>query len=468
MAIDPTQGAVAKYFAKVRLSHTYDDVRKRTAAILDHLPMIGRPVEEVIERFKKSIRMVLPPSQLFESLNVPYFGPVDGHDVASLVELFTAMSQLESPAVLHAYTRKGRGFMPAERQKSRFHSTGPFVINGNEVEPENRDADSPSFTDVFGRALVELALADERIVAITSAMCDGTGLKDFRERFPHRFYDVGIAESAAVDVAAGMAKEGLRPVVCIYSTFLQRSFDQIFQEVALQSLPVVFCIDRAGLVGADGPTHHGLMDIGFLRMMPNVVLASPASGRELESALRFAVGSDKCVCIRYPKDFADRVPEESVCGEPFELGRCVSVRTACRSDAVIASYGAVLPAALEAADKLALAGFKADVINARFACPVDERIVRAAQGKVLLTVEDHCASCGFGSAVTEAASRTGLMPAAFKIIGVPRRLIRHDRRKSQLIAAGINADDIFGIARELLEKRLNGSVRLPGDQTANG
>jgi len=469
MAIDATVGAMAKYFSKVRLSQTYEDLRKTTSNILEHLPGIGKTVEEAVERIKKSIRMVLPASQMFESLNIPYFGPVDGHDIGSLVKLFGALGQLKHPAILHVYTKKGKGFKPADYAPGKFHSTGPFKINGEQVQTV-ADKDRPTFTDVVGKHLVELAEKDKRIVAITSAMCDGTGLVEFRKKFSDRFYDVGIAESAAVDIAAGLAKSGARPVVCIYSTFLQRSFDQIFQEVALQNLPVVFCVDRAGLVGADGPTHHGLMDVGFLRMLPNMVLTAPAVETEVRLALEFALAEDKPVVIRYPRDLVP--PQGSVraaCAEPFRLGKSVIVRRAKLASArdpasrepkaggaaiAIVSYGSVLTEALKAANLLAKQGISADVINARFAAPVDEKIIAlSGQGKGIITVEDHNLACGFGSAVLEltAANKTHSRKLnAIRVLGVPQRFIGHNSRKYQLMEAGINADEIVRTAKEML------------------
>jgi len=341
MAIDATVGAVAKYFSRVRLSHTYEDLRKTTSNILEHMPVIGKSVEEAIERIKKSIRMALPASQMFESLNIPYFGPVDGHDIGPLVQLFEALSELNRPAILHVYTKKGKGFRPADRGPSKFHSTGPFKIDGDTVQSTSAPS-RRSFTSAFGEHLTDLAQKDKRIVAITSAMCDGTGLVEFRKKFADRFYDVGIAESAAVDIAAGLAKDGLKPVVCIYSTFLQRSFDQVFQDVALQNLAVVFCIDRAGVVGSDGPTHHGLMDIGFLRMMPNMVLTAPANDIEMKLALEFALNEDRPVVIRYPKDLVP--PEKFVraaCAKPFKLGKSIVVKRAKNSAAALVSYGSL-------------------------------------------------------------------------------------------------------------------------------
>ncbi|MHC4865647.1 MAG: 1-deoxy-D-xylulose-5-phosphate synthase [Planctomycetota bacterium] len=451
MAIDPTQGAVAKYFSRVRLSHTYEDIRKTTSNILEHLPLIGKGVEEVIERIKKSIRMVLPASQMFESLNIPYFGPVDGYDIGSLMKLFGGLSHLEHPAILHVYTKKGKGFVPAERDGRKYHSTGPFKING---ELAGASPESKSFTSVFGERLTELAAKDDRIVAITSAMCDGTGLGEFRKRFGERFYDVGIAEGAAVDMAAGLARSGLRPVVCIYSTFLQRSFDQICQEVALQNLGVVFCVDRAGMVGSDGPTHHGVMDIGFLRMMPNMVLTAPANEVEVKLALEFALGAERPVAIRYPKDMAaGRDLAAAGCGEPFRLGKSIFVKRAKGSSIAIVSYGSVLRESLEAAGLLEAEGIGVDVVNARFAAPIDGGIVSLlSEVKCMITVEDHRLACGFGSAVLEQAcsSMKGGIERPVAVLGAATSVIRHDRRDVQLNEAGISVDNIVATAKRML------------------
>jgi 1-deoxy-D-xylulose-5-phosphate synthase len=465
MAIDATVGQAAKYFSRVRLSQTYEDMRDTTRNILEHMPVIGKSVEEAIERIKKTIRMTLPASQMFESLNIPYFGPVDGHDIASLIKLFKALAELNHPAVLHAYTRKGQGFGPADEKPSKFHSTGPFelaperskVKKGQKVEPKT-SAQRPSFTDVIGKHLTKLAEKDDRVVAITSAMCNGTGLADFRKKLAGRFYDVGIAESAAVDIAAGLAGSGLKPVVCIYSTFLQRSFDQIFQEVALQNLPVVFCVDRAGVVGSDGPTHHGLLDIGFLRMLPNMILTAPANEVEVKLALQFALGQDGPVVIRYPKD---SVPAKkyvrAACSRPFVLGKSIVVKKTKKPAVAIVTYGSVLSEALAAADMLAKDKIAADVINARFAAPVDEKIVRAAERcKGVITVEDHTTACGFGSAVLElAAEKTrgkagGKKINAIRLLGAPRRFIKHDSRAAQLVEAGISAEKIVQTAKEII------------------
>jgi 1-deoxy-D-xylulose-5-phosphate synthase len=455
MAIDATVGSVAKYFSRVRLSHTYDDLRRTTKSILEHLPGIGRRVDDALEKIKKSIRMALLPSQLFESLNIPYFGPVDGHDTESLIKLFKVLGQVDHPVLLHVYTKKGKGFHPADKGPARFHSTGPFKINGDNTVESTAVDHRPNFTDAFGEALTDLAGQDDRIVAITSAMCYGTGLMTFRQKFPERFYDVGIAESAAVDIAAGLAKTGLRPVVCIYSTFLQRSFDHIAQEVALQNLPVVFCVDRAGMVGADGATHHGLMDIGYLRMLPNMVLTAPASAAEMRQALEFALTHPQPVVIRYPKDSVPpEEPAHMAFETSFELGKSILVRRGRKASLAIVSYGTVLSEALAAAEILSSEKIPVDVINARFAAPIDDKLMHLlSRGKKLITIEDHYLSCGFGSAVLERAATSGHDIGLIRVLGAPRCFIGHDSRAAQLMEAGINADEIAKTAREMLAGR---------------
>jgi len=400
MAIDVTQGAMAKFLSKVRLSHTYEDIRTTTNHLLEHLPVIGKRMEEAVENLKRALRMAITPNRMFESMNIPYFGPVDGHDIGSLVKLFEALSHLHTPAVLHVYTRKGKGYEPADDNPCKYHSTGPFEVHAPD---EAAVSTKRSFTAAFSDAITELGEKDNRIIAITAAMPDGTGLVKFREKFPDRYYDVGIAESVAVDIAGGMAKQGLRPVVCIYSTFLQRSFDQIFQEASLQNLPVTFCIDRAGAVGNDGPTHHGFYDLGYLRMLPNLVVAAPADENELKAALALATGGEKPFAIRYPKDTVPVIAENEV---PYELGKSACVRRG-DSEFAIVTVGPILKEAMAAAEQLEQDGTSITVVNARFVKPVDEAIIDLfAQGKTVLLAEDNSIACGFGSAVIEQALQT--------------------------------------------------------------
>jgi len=437
-------------------------LRRTTKNILEHLPVIGKRADVALEKFKKTLRMAITPSRLFESLNIPYFGPVDGHDIGSLIQLFGAISNLDRPAILHVYTKKGKGFTPAGDDPRKFHSTGPFVERNGKIATFPKKG--RMFTEVFTDALMALAARDDHIVAITAAMPDGTGLGRFRERFGDRCYDVGIAESAAVDIAAGLAKQGQRPIVCIYSTFLQRSYDQIFQEVALQNLPVIFCIDRSGVVGDDGPTHHGMTDIGFLRMMPNMVLAAPASETEVKAVLDFAVALDRPVAIRYPRDIApDGEAEPDGCRLPFELGKSVTVRRG-GSDVVIVALGGILTEAVNAADILGREGIDVTVINARFAKPIDGKLISLFYDKKnIITVEDHAMACGFGSALLEAVARQKVEKAGYEsanagriiILGGPDRFVKVGSRKVQLDEIGASAGRIVETVREVVTETIH-------------
>ncbi|RKY06106.1 MAG: 1-deoxy-D-xylulose-5-phosphate synthase [Planctomycetota bacterium] len=452
MAIDVTQGAMAKFLSKVRLSHTYEDMRKRTNRILEHLPLVGKRMEEAVENFKRTLRMANTPSRLFESMNIPYFGPVDGHDIGSLIELFKGLSHLDTPAILHVYTQKGKGYDPANDNPSKYHSTGPFEVNGVD---EKVAATKRGFTAAFGDCIAELGEKDDRVVAITAAMADGTGLGKFREKFPDRYYDVGIAESVAVDMAAGMAKQGLRPVVCIYSTFLQRGFDQIFQEAALQNLPVTFCVDRAGAVGNDGPTHHGLYDLGYLRMLPNLTIAAPADENDLKAMLALATGGDKPFAIRYPKDVVADIPENDI---PLQLGKSVRLRSG-NSEFAVVTIGPIAKEAMAAAEQLEADGISITVVNARFAKPIDKSIIDLfAAGKTVILAEDNALACGFGSAVIEQALQTAAQSQDKKLrtsigravlLGGPDAFIPAAARSRQLEWMRLNADSIAETVKKL-------------------
>ncbi|HSV26849.1 MAG TPA: 1-deoxy-D-xylulose-5-phosphate synthase [Sedimentisphaerales bacterium] len=447
MAIDVTQGAVARFLSRVRLSHTYEDMRKKSREMLEQMGSLGRTVEDAVERIKKSLRMTVTPSHLFEALNIPYFGPVDGHDLGEMIETFQAMKDMPHPVLLHVYTKKGMGFVPADNDPARFHSTGPFEVNGDGVEtpPVKR-----TFTDAFSDAILEIARENDKVVAITAAMADGTGLKSFAQEFPDRFYDIGIAESVAVDIAAGMARKGLRPVVCIYSTFMQRSFDQIFHDVCLQNLPVVFCADRAGFVGVDGPTHHGMLDIGYFRMLPNMCAMAPSDEGELRKALRFAMLHDKPVVIRYPREPVLPVAQE---GPRFELGKCRMLKQSRDAKVALVAYGVMAAAAMKAAAVLDAEGIDVDVVDARFAKPIDTRIVDMCFSRTVITLEDHSIAAGFGSALLEeahqAAVGTGRTPRVVTL-GGPDCFVPHAARDAQLENAGLDAASIVAVVRRVL------------------
>jgi len=435
MAIDRTQGGLADVLDRIRMTHTYSGLKQSTERILQHLPM-GEEVTEAIRHIKDGLRMTIHGGGIFESLGISYFGPVDGHDIPTLIRMLRSLSDMDRPALLHVHTEKGRGCRYAVEDPCRFHSTSAYRVEAGQAvfaEPSR-----PAWTEVFAKALVAEAKADNRVVAISAAMPDGTGLAEFRESFPDRMIDVGICESHAVAMAAGLAKGGMRPVVAIYSTFMQRAMDQVFQEVALQHLPVVLCMDRAGLVGGDGAVHHGMMDIAMLRPLPGMVLLAPADAAEMAAALSFALSSDGPAAIRYPRD---TVPQDLPGACPaFELGRARVVREG--DDGTLLCYGTTVEPALSAATMLSQQHqAEVAVVNARFAKPLDAALItRLIQsGKPMLVCEDHAVAGGFGSAVIELAADRGLRADNVRLIGLPDRYVSFASRQEQLTEVGLDA-----------------------------
>lgn len=448
MGIAPTQGGMAEYLAKFRVSPVYEEIKRSVKRYLPQVPVIGRPAFEALGHLKEGFKATISPHQIFEQLGFVYVGPTDGHDLEHLIELLQLLKDVDHPVLLHVHTQKGRGAEWACAEPTKFHSPKPFKVEGCRVEIQKGGT---SFTSAFAEALIDLAQRDRRVFALTAAMPDGTGLNKFQEALPERFLDVGIAESATVDIAAGMCKAGLRPFAAIYSTFLQRAFDQVFQEVALQGLPVVFCIDRAGLVGGDGPVHHGFADIAYLRVMPRMVLMAPGDGAEIGEALKLALSLDVPAAVRYPRDSVPAPLFGASAPPPFEVGRSVTLRKG--GDATILAYGATCRAALDAAEDLAAIGVEVTVVNARFAKPIDGDMVSTAvrTGRPIITVEDHSVAGGFGSAVLESANGLGLPTDAIRILGIPAdRFIPHGSRAGQLAEAGIDADGIAAAVRQAL------------------
>ena len=455
MAISTSKGAFANYLTRLRISQPYEALQRRTRVMVQRLPYIGKAIQDALDRIRGGIKSTIVGNQMFEQLGIPYFGPIDGHDLPALIKLLTTFKEIDHPVLLHVRTEKGRGFAPASKDPRTFHSPKPFEA-GDETA-SFADSIGTSFTSAFAHALSDIMHHDERVVALTAAMPDGTGLDLLSQVFPDRVIDVGIAESAAVDIAAGLAKKGLRPVVAIYSTFMQRCFDQIFQEVSLQKLPVVFCVDRAGLVGGDGAVHHGFCDVTLLRSLPNLVLTAPMDEPEMKAALAFALAQDSPCVLRYPRDLVPEprtLPDGYEC-RPFELGKAAPLRSG--SDAVILAYGAVAYDALLAADSLAPEGVEVAVISARFAKPLPEQLLLelwAQPGAMpIITVEDHALAGGFGSAVLEFAAQQRLDTRRLRCLGLPDRYIRQGTRRDQLSQAGIGKKDIVAAVREVLAKR---------------
>jgi len=396
MSISPNVGALAHYLTRLITGHRFNKVKEELEQWVGSIPALGPSMYKGMEKLEDAFKSLFVPGMMFEELGFKYLGPIDGHNMEDLLETFEAVKEFKRPILVHVVTKKGKGFKPAEKNPSFYHGTPPFDVVSGATEKKKEI----SYTSVFGKAMVELAERDESVVAVTAAMREGTGLLEFSRRFPKRFYDVGIAEGHAVTFAAGLAVEGIKPVVAIYSTFLQRAFDQIFHDVCLQNLPVVFAIDRAGIVGSDGPTHHGMFDLSYLRILPNMVVMAPKDENELHHMLNLAVSCGKPAAIRYPRGKGAGVPVEYD-ATPIELGKWELLKDG--NDIAILAVGNMLYPALTAAYKLMELGIDAAVVNARFLKPMDEELLHRIGGKTgrVLTVEEGQLAGGFGSAVME-------------------------------------------------------------------
>lgn len=435
MAISANVGALAGYLSRVRSDPRYLRAKEQFVTLMQRLPG-GGTVVDMVERLKAGVKQIVFPGMLFEDLGFTYLGPVDGHDLPVLLSALQQAQHLDGPVLLHVLTSKGHGYIPAERHSSRLHSVPAFDIESGEpvvFEP------GETFTSTFGATLCEAARRDERVVAISAAMCDGTGLSEFRQRFPRRCFDVGMAEEHAVTLAAGMACEGLRPVVAIYSTFLQRSFDQLLHDVCLQRLPVTFALDRAGIVGEDGPTHHGIYDLSYLRMMPHMTVMAPATLAELAAMLEVALRMDGPCAIRYPKGAAGL-------RDAGDLAEIVDRRASVlRSgkDVALFAVGSMVEVALATAETLATHGISASVVNARFVKPLDaECLCREAQRVAqVVTLEENVVLGGFGSAVSELFAAEGLM-VPVHVLGIPDAVIGQGERTLLLARLGLTPESI--------------------------
>ncbi len=446
MAIDTTRGALAKVLNRIRMTHSYSDIKQSAENLLQHLPM-GDEIADALRHIRDGLKTTILGGQIFEALGFSYYGPVDGHDVQELIRILQRLSEIPRPVLLHVHTQKGRGCQYAVEDPTRFHSPSSYTVEqGNVVFARKM---RPVWTEVFSETLVELGLADERIVAITAAMPDGTGLVKFREEFPTRCIDVGMNESHAVGMAAGLAKAGMKPIVAIYSTFMQRAFDQVFQEVSLQRLPVVLCMDRAGLVGSDGAAHQGVMDIAYLRPLPGMVLIAPADAVELRDAMRFALSLECPVGIRYPRD---EIPEDLPAqNAAFELGKGRIIREG--EDGTFLCYGVMVEPALRAGEILQKEqDLNVAVVNARFAKPLDVTLISRiiASGQPVVVCEDHVITGGFGSAVMELVASRGLLGANVRLLGIPDRIISHATRSEQLSEVGLTPTDLAASMKDMI------------------
>lgn len=439
MSIDKNVGALSEYLSKMRTAPTYNKVKHDLEFLLKRIPTIGGSVAKAVEHLKDSLRYLLVPGGLFEELGFTYVGPIDGHNIELLTDVLEKAKTMQGPILIHTLTKKGKGYFPAEIEPDKFHGVGPFCVETGAVKKSTNPI--PSYTSVFSKALLKLADQDKDIVAITAAMPTGTGLKSFAERFPERFLDVGIAEQHAVTVAAGLASQEKKPIVVLYSTFAQRAYDQIIHDVCLQKLPVVFALDRAGIVGEDGPTHHGVFDYSFLRHMPNITLMAPKDENELQHMLHTAFELNQPVALRYPRGngVGVKLDEEVV---TLPIGIAEEIKPG--DDIVFFAIGSMVEACKQASEFLGYVGIEAGVVNARFIKPLDgDMLIRiASRTKYIVTVEDNVLAGGFGSAVLEFLNDHGIAQPKVLRLGFPDKFIEQGPRKDLLAKYTLSGENI--------------------------
>jgi 1-deoxy-D-xylulose-5-phosphate synthase len=448
MSIAPNVGALSSFFSRKLTRPTMVFLKKTVENILRSFPGIGEDLVAWARKSEESLKAFFTPGMLFEALKFNYLGPVQGHRLDHLIETFNNVKNLRGPILVHVLTTKGKGYLPAETDPTGFHGLGRF--DPDTGEPKKSVGEVPTYTEVFGDTLVRLARENDKIVAISAAMPDGTGLVDFRNTFRERFFDVGICEQHAVTFAAGLALGGMRPVAAIYSTFLQRAYDQVLHDVCLQNLPVVFALDRGGIVGDDGETHQGLFDLSYLRHLPNLVLMAPKDEDELRHMLFTAISHPGPIALRYPRGKGVGVDFSSTL-QKLPIGKAEVLREG--DDLLILALGASVRPALTAAGELEKQGFHAAVVNARFVKPLDEQLILtlAAQTGRVLTVEENIALGGFGSAVLELLADRDLTGIPVKRLAIPDTFVEHGTQDILREKYGLDAKGIVKSALALLE-----------------
>ena len=450
MSIAPAVGALTGYLNRIREAHGYHRFKDEVGETLLSIPGLGERLHHAAKTVKDALAAAVLPGALVNELGFKYIGYVDGHNPRALVAALREAQQItDSPVIVHALTTKGKGFPSSEKNYYAWHATGPFDISSG--APIKSSAKAPQYTHVFGDTLCELMEKDEKIVALTAAMPDGTGIDRALERFPKRTFDVGIAEQHAVTFCAGLACEGLKPVAAIYSTFLQRGFDQLMHDVCIQNLNVTFALDRGGIAGPDGPTHHGLLDIAYLRPMPNIILMAPKDEAELRDMLHTAIDHDGPAALRYPRGNAIGV---DISAEPrvLEIGKGEILRDG--GEIAIVAYGSMVHPSLRAAENLADDGVETTVVNARFVKPLDAGLLlaMARTKRLIVTVEEAYLAGGFGSAVMELLEENGLQDKVRVVrMGIPDRLITHGDASLLLAKYGLDADGIYTRVKESIE-----------------
>ncbi len=452
MSISPSVGAMTSYLNKILAGKSYNETKNRVEHFINSIPNVGKQMLNMAHHAEEALKGFMTPGTLFEELGLRYYGPIDGHNILTLVEIFKRVKELKGPIMLHVVTQKGKGYAPAEENPEKYHGVTVFDKETGKLVAASIPSAPPAYTKVFGDALIELAGTHPNIVGITAAMPGGTGLNKFGELFPDRYVDVGIAEGHAVCMAAGMACEGMKPVVAIYSTFLQRAYDQIIHDVCLQQLPVIFALDRGGLVGEDGETHQGVYDLSYLRCIPNMVVMAPSNENELRDMLYTAVQHNGPVALRYPRGNGEGLPLEKGFKE-IEIGKGEIIEEG--SQYAFLAIGRMVGVAKTAHSLLKKEGIQGTVANMKFVKPMDEKLLVsiARKIKVLVTLEENVGMGGFGSAVLEALQKNGISDCVVKNIAIPDAFIEHGKPQLQREMCGLEASQVVTAVKKLLLNR---------------
>ncbi|MDK9719202.1 MAG: 1-deoxy-D-xylulose-5-phosphate synthase, partial [Trichlorobacter sp.] len=447
MSISKNVGAFSAFVSRKMTTRHFRELKKEMKELLTNIPAFGKDILKFARRAENSLKGFLTPGALFEALGFDYIGPIDGHDLPGLIEVFNNAREFDGPLLLHVMTTKGKGYRPAEETPDKFHGVGAFDLSTGKAPAKSSTI---SYTEVFGRTLVDLAKEDPKVVAITAAMPDGTGLNFFSDALPDRFFDVGIAEQHGVCFAAGLAADGFKPVAAIYSSFMQRAYDQVFHDVCLQNLPVVIAMDRAGLVGDDGPTHHGVFDLSFMRHLPGLTFMAPKDENELRHMLKTALELKAPVALRYPRGAGYGVPLDKKM-ECLPIGKGELLREG--TDLTIVAIGSTVMPAVKAAEQLAEQGISAGVVNARFIKPLDADLILGqakATGRIV-TVEENVLQGGFGSAVLELLQDNDMSQVRVKRIGIPDQYIEQGTQAQLRKDVGIDAEGIAAAVQAFLK-----------------
>ena len=453
MSISRNVGALSSFISRTFSTKKLQELRKEMGDFIKSVPKFGDDLYQLAKRTEESLKTFVTPGMLFEAFNFDYFGPIDGHNLNHLIDILNNIKILKEPVLLHVSTTKGKGYLPAEENPVYFHGCGCFEVETGTCLDTQKTV--PSYTEVFGKTMIELATQNDRIIAVTAAMPEGTGLAQYSEMFPDRFFDVGIAEQHGVTFAAGLATQGLRPVVAIYSTFLQRAYDQVLHDVCLESLPVVFALDRGGIVGEDGPTHHGLFDLSYLRCLPNMVIMAPRDENEFRHMLHTAIDHNGPIAIRYPRGSGIGVEIDDAL-QTLPIGKAEVLKEG--PDILILAVGRLVCEALDAHALLQEEGISATIVNCRFIKPLDEDLISALAEKIprIITVEENVLQGGFGSAVLETLNDAAVSGFYLERLGISNTFVEHGPQQVLRSKYGVDAGAILDTAKRMI----NSSRRL--------